>query len=202
MRDRSGPKTGEVTAIFGLPLFRSEWALWGITYPTFQIASITSNKDTCERVPRNSVTANKITPSLASTYLHGLDHRVAFAARPILALGWTEWYVFKKQLTIMVHTHQLVMRSRRRQECTGKGTVGLGSPNSEKLEKSYMLIRIQNDKEYRQKSRRDSLPKVQQRSATYSIFQTLISLSWSIPRTWNLPFSSHLRRPLWWIRDL
>jgi hypothetical protein len=60
MRDRNGPKTGEVTAIFGLPSFRPEWALWGITYPTFQIASITSNKGTCEPVPRNSVTANKI----------------------------------------------------------------------------------------------------------------------------------------------
>jgi hypothetical protein len=26
MRDRNGPKTGKVTAIFGLPSFRSEWA--------------------------------------------------------------------------------------------------------------------------------------------------------------------------------
>jgi hypothetical protein len=60
MRDRSGPKTGEVTAIFGLPSFRSEWALWGITYPTFQIVSITSNKGTCEPVPNNLVTANWI----------------------------------------------------------------------------------------------------------------------------------------------
>jgi hypothetical protein len=33
MRNRSGPKTGEVTAIFGLPSFRPEWALRGITYP-------------------------------------------------------------------------------------------------------------------------------------------------------------------------
>jgi hypothetical protein len=60
MRDRNGPRTGEVTAIFGLPSFRSEWALCGITYPTFQMASITSNKGTCEPMPRNSVIANKI----------------------------------------------------------------------------------------------------------------------------------------------
>jgi hypothetical protein len=139
-------------------------------------------------------------------YLHGLDRRVDFDSRPICALSTTliacsliayctSETVSCTCISVFVHTHQLVMRSRRRQECTGKGTVGLGSPNSEKLKKSYMLIRIQNDKEYMQKSRRDSLPKVQQQSATYSIFQTLISLSWSIPRTWNLPFSSHLRRP-------
>jgi hypothetical protein len=63
MRDRSEPKTGEVTAIFGLPSFRSEWALWGITYPTFQIVSITSNKGTCEPVPNNLMTANWIARS-------------------------------------------------------------------------------------------------------------------------------------------
>jgi hypothetical protein len=62
MRDRNGPRTGEVTAIFGLAYIRSKWALWGITYPTFQMMSITSNKGTCEPVPRTSVTANKITP--------------------------------------------------------------------------------------------------------------------------------------------
>jgi hypothetical protein len=59
--DRNGPRTKEVTAIFGLAYIRSKWALWGITYLTFQMTSITSNKGTCEPMPRNSVTANKIT---------------------------------------------------------------------------------------------------------------------------------------------
>jgi hypothetical protein len=73
MRDRNGPKTGEVTAIFGLPSFHSEWALWGIGYPTFQMTAITSNKGTCERVARNSVTANPISPHTqgANAYASG-----------------------------------------------------------------------------------------------------------------------------------
>jgi hypothetical protein len=59
MWERNGPRTGEVTVIFGLAYIRSKWALWGICYPTFQMAAITSNKDTCEPVARNSVTANQ-----------------------------------------------------------------------------------------------------------------------------------------------
>jgi hypothetical protein len=80
MRDRNGPKTGEVRAIFGLPSFRPEWALWGITYPTFQIASITSNKGTCEPVPRNLVTANKISPSGFTGYLTLLPQHALYVS--------------------------------------------------------------------------------------------------------------------------
>jgi hypothetical protein len=43
-RTAIGPERGEVTTIFGLTYIRSELALWGIGYPTFQMSCITSNK--------------------------------------------------------------------------------------------------------------------------------------------------------------